>query len=170
MGVRQPKGKRPTPSVHALAKPSRERHSAESKPANRQEFQMLKQALAAVATLSALALGTAGPAEAHGDRIDIWKPYVVEKYCSEPDYTYCKARMDYAPFQNAMFAGPGSYWYRKPHQHYHYGYYHHEHRRHSTSRHVRWCMDHYRTYNPDTDMFVGKGYRHYRCNSPYDGM
>jgi len=33
--------------------------------------------------------------------------------------------------------------------------------------HVQWCLDHYRSYNPNTDTFIGyDGYAH-RCNSPY---
>jgi H+/Cl- antiporter ClcA len=34
--------------------------------------------------------------------------------------------------------------------------------------HVRWCADHYRTYNPATNMFYARpGVREY-CHSPYD--
>jgi hypothetical protein len=33
--------------------------------------------------------------------------------------------------------------------------------------HVRWCLNHYRSYDPRSDTFVGfDGYRH-RCNSPF---
>jgi len=33
--------------------------------------------------------------------------------------------------------------------------------------HVNWCLDRYRSYDPDTDTFVGyDGYEH-RCVSPY---
>jgi hypothetical protein len=33
--------------------------------------------------------------------------------------------------------------------------------------HMEWCLNHYRSYNPRTNMFIGyDGYRH-RCNSPY---
>jgi hypothetical protein len=35
------------------------------------------------------------------------------------------------------------------------------------SRHVRWCLNHYRTYDPRSNTFIGyDGYRH-RCRSPY---
>ena len=34
---------------------------------------------------------------------------------------------------------------------------------------VAWCSERYRTYDPATDTFIGKGHKHYRCNSPYDG-
>lgn len=126
----------------------------------------MNKMLAALCLAAAAILGTAAPASAHGDRIEIWKPYVIEKYCAEPDFSYCKVRMDYAPFQHATLSGPGSYWYQTPYQHYHYGYHHHH---HSLSRHMAWCSSHYRTYNPHTDTFVGRGYKRYRCDSPYDG-
>jgi hypothetical protein len=104
--------------------------------------------------------------------IRVWKPYVIEKNCVE-DFYRCKVRMDYAPHQRAMVVKPGSYWYQKPFKVYRYGDFKHRHKhRHasySSSRHVAWCSDRYRTYDPATDMFVGKGHRHYRCNSPYDG-
>ncbi len=35
------------------------------------------------------------------------------------------------------------------------------------NRHVRWCLNRYRSYNPRTDTFMGyDGYRH-RCRSPF---
>jgi hypothetical protein len=43
--------------------------------------------------------------------------------------------------------------------------YHHRDRR----LHVQWCKARYKTYNPRTDTFIGKGRKKYRCNSPYDG-
>ncbi|MFO1120790.1 MAG: BA14K family protein [Hyphomicrobiales bacterium] len=39
----------------------------------------------------------------------------------------------------------------------------------SHSKHVKWCKARYKTYNPKTDTFIGKGKKKYRCNSPYDG-
>lgn len=52
-----------------------------------------------------------------------------------------------------------------------YGYYNMAPRRYyySSNRHVNWCQNRYRTYNPRTDSFTGKGGKKYRCNSPYDG-
>lgn len=91
----------------------------------------------------------------------ITRPYVIEKTCDD-DYGNCQARMRYAPGENPGLAGPGSYWYPIG--------YHRHHARRSYRKHVRWCHSHYRTYDPGTDLFVGKGYRHYRCNSPYDGI
>ncbi len=35
------------------------------------------------------------------------------------------------------------------------------------SAHVRWCLNHYRSYNPRTDMFLGYDGYHHRCRSPY---
>ncbi len=47
----------------------------------------------------------------------------------------------------------------------HQPYYHPPARRHS--RHVRWCLNRYRSYRPATDTFRGyDGYDH-RCRSPY---
>ncbi len=34
-------------------------------------------------------------------------------------------------------------------------------------RHVRWCLNHYRTYNPATNLFVGHDGRHHPCRSPF---
>lgn len=34
-------------------------------------------------------------------------------------------------------------------------------------RHVRWCLDRYRSYNPRTDRFLGYDGRYHRCRSPY---
>ena len=108
------------------------------------------------------------------DAVRVWKPYVVEKNCVD-DFYRCKVRMDYAPFERSMVVKPGNYWYQKPFKVYRYGdfehgdHHHHHHAyNHSGSRHVAWCSDRYRTYNPETDTYVGKGYRHYRCDSPYD--
>ena len=39
----------------------------------------------------------------------------------------------------------------------------------SNKKHVKWCKARYKTYNPKTDTFIGKGKKKYRCNSPYDG-
>ncbi len=36
--------------------------------------------------------------------------------------------------------------------------------------HVRWCLGHYRSYNPRTDSFVGYDGLLHRCNSPFDGL
>ena len=103
------------------------------------------------------------------DAIRVWKPYVVEKNCVE-DFYHCKVRMDYAPFERSMVVKPGNYWYQKPFKVYRYGDFkpRHAHSAHA-SRHVAWCSDRYRTYDPATDTFIGKGHRQYRCNSPYDG-
>lgn len=126
---------------------------------------MLKQALSGVVLALAALVASGGPAAAHQGKIKIWKPYVIEKYCAEDNYTYCRARMDYAPFQHSMLAGPGSYWYQWPP----HGHRHHHHKR-PAAKHVQWCMARYRTYDPQSDTFVGKGYKRTRCNSPHDGM
>jgi hypothetical protein len=34
--------------------------------------------------------------------------------------------------------------------------------------HVEWCFDHYRSYDPDLDTFVGHDGEHHPCRSPYD--
>jgi hypothetical protein len=107
----------------------------------------------------------------HDDGSRIWKPYVIEKNCVE-DFYHCKVRMDYAPFQRSMVVKPGSYWYQKPFKIYRYGDFKHRHRHahyHSGSRHAAWCSGRYRSYDPATDTFLGKGHNRYRCDSPYDG-
>ena len=129
-----------------------------------------------VGLLMATPMASAGDMLASGrgdtDAVRVWKPYVVEKNCTD-DFDHCTVRMDYAPFERAMVARPGSYWYQKPFQVHRYGDFEPRHRHHhmasSSSRHVAWCSERYRTYDPATDMFVGKGYRHYHCDSPYDG-
>ncbi len=37
----------------------------------------------------------------------------------------------------------------------------------SSSAHVRWCMNRYRSYNPRTDTYLGFDGRYHRCRSPY---
>ena len=138
---------------------------------------MFRKMLGLSAVLLGLA-GLAGPALAsdpYGSADDgytkIWKPYVIEKNCVE-DFYRCKVRMDYAPFQRAMVARSGSYWYQKPFLVYRYGDFkphlaHWGH--HRNAEHVAWCSAHYRTYDPTTNLFKGKGYQLYHCNSPFDG-
>lgn len=62
------------------------------------------------------------------------------------------------------------YYYRPYYQPYYYQPYYaprYYYRPVSSSRHVRWCLDRYRTYNPRTNTFRGyDGYLH-RCRSPY---
>ena len=139
---------------------------------------MFRKILALSAGLMGLALLSTGAlaSDAYGSNDDgyvrIWKPYVIEKTCSDARFYHCRARMDYAPFQRSMVVRPGSYWYQKPFQVYRYGDFQpsrvaFEHRRNAD--HVAWCSAHYRSYDPVSDQFMGKGYRLYRCNSPYDG-
>jgi hypothetical protein len=35
------------------------------------------------------------------------------------------------------------------------------------NRHVRWCMNNYRSYDPGSDTFVSYGGEVRRCNSPF---
>lgn len=141
---------------------------------------MMRKMLAVLTGLIGLAVlvpaASAGEFHAFGHHDDhsirVWKPYVIEKNCVE-DFHHCKVRMDYAPFERSMVVKPGSYWYQKPFKVYRYGDFkhHHKHRHHAryASRHVAWCEGRYRSYDPATDTFIGKGHKHYRCNSPYDG-
>ncbi len=137
---------------------------------------MFRKFLAPLAGLLGLAALSSGAlaSDAYGTNDDgyvrIWKPYVIEKNCRH-GYYKCKARLDYAPFQRSMVVRPGSYWYQKPFLVYRYGDF--KPRRaawghHRSSEHVVWCSNHYRTYDPTTNLFKGKGYRLYHCNSPYD--
>lgn len=135
---------------------------------------MLRKFLPVLAGLLGLATLASGAAAADffafghedEDSIGIWKPYVIEKNCTE-HFDRCEVRMDYAPFERAMVVKPGNYWYQKPFKIHRYGDFEH-HDRHA-SQHVAWCSARYRTYDPASDTFIGKGYRHYRCNSPYAG-
>ena len=52
---------------------------------------------------------------------------MIEKNCVE-DFSRCKVRMDYAPFERAMVVKPGSYWYQKPFKVYRYGDFKHRHK------------------------------------------
>lgn len=126
--------------------------------------------LLGLVALSAAALASDPYGSNDDGYIKVWKPYVIEKNCVDRFYN-CKARMDYAPFQRAMVARSGSYWYQKPYLVYRYGDF--KPRRaawahHRKSDHVAWCSARYRTYDPVTDLYKGKGYRLYHCNSPYD--
>ena len=121
---------------------------------------------------AALAADLEASDSAH-DGIKVWKPYVVEKNCAD-GFNHCTVPMDYAPPERAMVVRPGSYWYQKPFKVYRYGDFkhHHKHRhayRHGVSAHVAWCSGRYRSYDPATDTFLGKGHTRHACNSPYDG-
>lgn len=109
----------------------------------------------AAAALAILSL----PAVAHERAFRIYRPYYIEKLCDD-DLLNCSARMVYAPGENPGLARHGSYWYPRAARHV----------RVVNEDHITWCLGRYRTYDPDTDTFIGKGHRHYRCNSPYDGI
>ena len=138
---------------------------------------MFRAVLAPLAGLLGLAALTTGAvaSDAYGsdrDGIKIWKPYVIEKNCTGDWYYHCRARMDYAPFQRSMVARSGSYWYQKPFQVYRYGDFRPNHAawgRHHSAAHVAWCSDHYRTYDPTTNFYTGRGYQLMTCRSPYGG-
>jgi len=124
--------------------------------------------------LAAMASG-AFASDPYGDNDDgtikVWKPYVIEKNCVDHFYG-CKVRMDYAPFQRSMVARPGSYWYQKPFLVYRYGDFQPQRvnwGHHDASGHAAWCSAHYRTYDPTTNLYKGRGYRLYTCHSPYSG-
>jgi hypothetical protein len=142
---------------------------------------MLRKILPLLVALIGLAGLTQGAAAADffafgrhdDDSIRVWKPYVIEKNCVD-DFYHCRVRMDYAPFQRSMVVKPGSYWYQKPFKVYRYGDFKHRHRHHHLahhhggSRHVAWCLGRYRSYDPASNTFVGKGHKRYHCDSPYD--
>jgi len=103
--------------------------------------------------------------------VKVWKPYVVEKDCRDGIYG-CSVRLDYAPFQRSMVARPGSYWYQKPFEVYRYGDFKPRNAswsRHHSADHVAWCSEHYRTYDPATNLYKGRGYQLMKCRSPYGG-
>ena len=102
-----------------------------------------------------------------GDGVKVWKPYVIEKNCTGDWFYHCKARMDYAPFQRSMVARSGSYWYQKPFLVYRYGDFGPQPAQwHSGTSHEAWCSARYRTYDPATDTYVGRGYKRVHCVSP----
>lgn len=107
-----------------------------------------------------------------GDGVKVWKPYVIEKNCTGDWFYHCKARMDYAPFQRSMVARPGSYWYQTPFLVYRYGDFRPQPAhlgRHTSAEHLAWCSAHYRTYDPATNLYKGRGYQLMKCRSPYGG-
>jgi hypothetical protein len=138
-------------------------------------FRQILTPLLGLLGLAALATGALA-SDAHGvnddGHVKVWKPYVIEKNCTGEWYYHCKARLDYAPFQRSMVARSGSYWYQKPFEVYRYGDFkpqrtHWGHRR--SADHVAWCSDRYRTYDPATNLYKGRGYHLYKCRSPYGG-
>jgi BA14K-like protein len=118
-------------------------------------FRKLASVCLSIAPLTLMAL----PAAAHDYEFRSYRPYVIEKTCDD-DYTNCMARMVYAPGQNPGLAGYGSYWFQRATRAV----------RVVNETHVAWCLSHYKTYDPRSNTFIGKGFRSYRCNSPYDGI
>ena len=131
-------------------------------------FRKIVTPLAGLLGLAVLSSGALA-SDAYGsdqDGIKIWKPYVIEKTCANGLYD-CKVRMDYAPYQRAMTARPGSYWYQTPFMVYRYGDFRPQGAQHAgAAAHEAWCSAHYRSYDPATDTFLGKGNKRYRCVSP----
>lgn len=115
-----------------------------------------KTVIAAAAATVCLAVM---PAAAHDDGFRLHRPYYIETSC-DMDGLDCTARMVYVPGGNPGTARYGSYWYPRATRHV----------RLVNEDHVNWCLARYRTYDPRSNTFVGKGYRHYRCDSPYDGV
>jgi hypothetical protein len=107
-----------------------------------------------------LMLGLTPQAMAHEYTLSLARPYAIVTTCDD-DNLNCESRMDYTPGEHSGLAGVGSYWYQLPSESYlGEGY--------AGNRHVEWCTNRYRTYDPGSDTFVGNGYKRYRCNSPYD--
>ena len=132
-------------------------------------FRKILTPLLGLLGLAALATGAAA-SDAYGtdgDGVKVWKPYVIEKNCTGDWFYHCKARIDYAPFQRSMVVRPGSYWYQKPFLVYRYGDFRPQPAHwHAGTSHVAWCSARYRTYDPATDTYVGRGYKRMRCVSP----
>jgi len=55
----------------------------------------------------------------------------------------------------------GGYWYSMPWWNYSVP------RRYCGNRHVEWCLGRYRSYNPNTDRYLGYDGHYHRCRSPY---
>lgn len=62
--------------------------------------------------------------------------------------------------QPGIYIGPGGVWVNPPRRQAPRYY-------RSYSRHVRWCLNRYRSYNPETDRYRGYDGRYHRCYSPY---
>ena len=119
---------------------------------------MRKTVLSAMFAIAGLAV-TALPADAHDNAFRLHRPYYIEKSCDAYDLR-CSARMVYAPGENPGLARYGSYWYPPATRRV----------RVFNEDHAAWCAARYRTYDASSDTFVGKGYRRYRCHSPYNGV
>ncbi|MCA3562656.1 MAG: BA14K family protein [Aestuariivirga sp.] len=131
-------------------------------------FRTILAPLLGLPGIAALAAGAwaSDPYGTDKDGVKTWKPYVIEKTCADGIFE-CAARMDYTPFQRAMVARPGSYWYQKPFQVHRYGDFRPPAaQRHSGSSHEAWCSARYRSYDPATDTYVGHGYERTPCISP----
>ena len=98
------------------------------------------------------------PAAAHDWNYVSYRPYAIEKTCDD-NLMNCRVRMRYAPGQNPGLAGYGSYWYQRATRYV----------RVISDTHIAWCLSRYKTYDPYSNTFIGKGHRLYRCNSPYGG-
>jgi len=74
---------------------------------------------------------------------------------------------------NPWWWGRPHYSYRRPGYVYFYnGYYYAQpwwrmRRRVHHRRHVQWCLNHYRSYNPRTNLFIGYDGRYHPCRSPF---
>lgn len=118
---------------------------------------MHKTLLSAALALAGLG-ATSIAAAAHDPVFRIDRPYFIQKSCNDHDLD-CSARMIYAPGENPGRARYGSYWYPPATRHV----------RVFNEHHAAWCAYRYRTYDAWSDTFVGKGYKRYRCASPYRG-
>ena len=93
------------------------------------------------------------------------RPYWIDERCAK-GRTKCTFRLRYLPGQDLTVVDPDGYWYGVPKQRKPSSM--REHPNHS--KHVNWCKKRFRTYNSNTDHFVGRDHKRYRCNSPFDGQ
>ncbi len=68
---------------------------------------------------------------------------------------------------SGLWLGFGVPFYQPYYEPYYYRPYYRSYYRPVGSGHVRWCLAHYRTYNPRTNTFIGFDGDRHRCRSPY---
>jgi hypothetical protein len=145
---------------------------------------MLKNTMIAAALALAGGLLVAAPASAASVSTGVALPLLAKPSAIEPAaykrnrYVYRRHpgyRYGYRPYRHRglyyapnVFIGAAPYYGDYGGYYDGYGFAEGGYAADSNDEHVTWCMDRYRSYNPETDSFMGyDGYQH-PCNSPFD--